>query len=125
MGDILLPEGRTVADLLKEALIKAFRESGYKVVTAQTDAKPLEVDVRAFWAWFSPGLFTVATNCVAEVKVTGDVPGFNDNAAPATASFKKSSLAATSGLWLTTLNGCLKELIDDVKSRLASGDPKE
>src|SRR5262245_65653082 len=33
MGDILLPEGRTVEDLVKEALTKAFRESGYKVTT--------------------------------------------------------------------------------------------
>ena len=55
LGDILLPEGRTVADVVKEVVTKAFRERGYVVVEkgspAFGKATSLFVDIREFWCW--------------------------------------------------------------------------
>ncbi|MFH0879382.1 MAG: flagellar biosynthesis protein, partial [Lentisphaerota bacterium] len=57
MGDILLPEGRTVEQLVREALVKSFRDSGYRVLEAGEVAAdgekaiPVEADIEQFWSW--------------------------------------------------------------------------
>jgi len=55
LGDIVLPEGQTVEGLVKDAVIRSLRESGYRVVD-ESDA----ADIDQFLSWFSPGAFTVA-----------------------------------------------------------------
>lgn len=52
MGDILLPEGRTVEQLTEESLSVAFRKGGYRVLrdgdAGFASATPLEVDIHQF-----------------------------------------------------------------------------
>lgn len=56
-GDILLPEGRTVQQVVREAMTRAVGELGYLVVDKQSPefdkALPLQVDIEQFWGWFS------------------------------------------------------------------------
>jgi hypothetical protein len=63
LADILLPEGRTVEQVVREAVTKALLEQGYAVVDATSSefskALPLQVDIDQFWAWFTPGFATV------------------------------------------------------------------
>lgn len=53
MGDFMLPEQRTVQDLVKEAMTKALREKGYSVVeqgsASYQNALPLEADIGQWW----------------------------------------------------------------------------
>jgi uncharacterized lipoprotein YajG len=64
LADILLPEGRTVEQLVREAVTKAVTEKGYAVVDQRSpefgNALPLQVDIQQFWAWFSPGFWQVS-----------------------------------------------------------------
>jgi hypothetical protein len=56
-GDILLPEGRTVQQVVREAMTKAVGELGYLVVDKQSpefdQALPLQVDIEQFWGWIT------------------------------------------------------------------------
>jgi len=60
LGDVLLPEGRTVEQVVREAVTKALREKGYAVVDERSadreQALPLEVTIQQFWSWASPGI---------------------------------------------------------------------
>lgn len=62
-ANVLLPEGRTVEIVVREAVTKALTEQGYEVVDAKSPqfekALPMQVDIDQFWAWFSPGFWQV------------------------------------------------------------------
>ena len=55
MGDILLPEGHTVEQLVGTALTRGLRGAGYRVLLQGQEgyeqAVPLEADIRRFWTW--------------------------------------------------------------------------
>ncbi len=54
-GTILLPPGRTVMDVVAEAIEEAFRRSGYVVLSEEDpgseQAVPVEVSILHFWTW--------------------------------------------------------------------------
>jgi hypothetical protein len=107
MGDILLPEGRTVEDLVKEALTKSFRQAGYRVLdhtapNADT-ATPVEADIEQFWSWFTPGFWAVSLEFEANVNVKGDIQPFDEGEA-VRGYVKLHSQAAGSRAWMNTLN---------------------
>jgi hypothetical protein len=57
-GDVLLPEGRTVVDLMRAVATMALEGNGYRVVDQTSPqyagAAPLAVDVEQFWEWNGP-----------------------------------------------------------------------
>jgi hypothetical protein len=57
-GDVLLPEGRTVIDLMRAVTTKALESDGYRVVDQSSpqyaQAAPLAVDIEQFWEWNGP-----------------------------------------------------------------------
>lgn len=64
MGDILLEGDQTVVGVMRELLREAFQQAGYRVVGDRSElgAQGLEVDaeIEKFWAWFTPGFWSVA-----------------------------------------------------------------
>ena len=54
-GDLLLPEGTSVEDLVAEALTTGFREAGYRVLApgapGHAAALPIEADIEQLWGW--------------------------------------------------------------------------
>ena len=64
MADILLPEGRTVQQLVREGVTRAVSQKGYAVVDERSpdyaNALPLQVDIQQFWAWFTPGFWQIS-----------------------------------------------------------------
>lgn len=74
LGDVLLPEGQTVEDLVRETVSNSLREAGYRVVPeagAPPDALGLEVGINEFWTWFSPGFWFVTLNFRSVLEVKG------------------------------------------------------
>lgn len=59
LGDILLPQGRTVVQVVEDALAQGLREAGYRVVAAgdadYAAALPLQANVLQFWGWNTAG----------------------------------------------------------------------
>lgn len=62
MGDVLLQSGHTVEGEIKENLTAAFTQAGYQVKDP-SDAGPaaltVDVHIKQFWSWFTPGVFTI------------------------------------------------------------------
>jgi uncharacterized lipoprotein YajG len=121
MGDILLPPGRTVMQLTEEALVRAFRQSGYRVVKAgDADygrAIPVTVAVQEFWAWGTPGALTFKLEFKSSVRISAPVGPFG-NGETVTSYAKEGYVAATSSSWLETVNLGLEDLVNNVKAKL-------
>jgi hypothetical protein len=59
MGDLALPESKTAASVVRDAVRTALQRRGYRVVEESSSdygrALPMSVDVDQFWAWMKPG----------------------------------------------------------------------
>jgi len=55
IGDVLLPEGRTVSELVGNAVATAYRQAGYEVVRSPgaRDVSEVKVNIIEFWSWYS------------------------------------------------------------------------
>ncbi|WP_307987779.1 flagellar biosynthesis protein, partial [uncultured Pseudomonas sp.] len=55
IGDVLLPEGRTVSELVGNAVATAYRQAGYEVVSSPgaRDVSEVKVNIIEFWSWYS------------------------------------------------------------------------
>jgi hypothetical protein len=123
LGDIVLPEGRTVENVVKEALEKSFREAGYRVVDDVKESKeqvvPIEADIEQFWSWFTPGFWAVSLEFEAKVKIKGDVPGFK-NGETVRGYVEAHTQAAGTRAWLSTINKGIDSFVAEVKKRLSA-----
>jgi hypothetical protein len=124
MGDILLPEGRTVAGLVEEALTRSLQEAGYRVLTrAEGDSAgviPVEADIEQFWAWFRPGFWQIAVEVETRVRITAPLGRFQ--AGEEVRGFARvTGQAATSGTWLAAVKQGLDDFMRNVRDRLVSG----
>lgn len=117
LGDVLLPEGRTVEQLVREAATQALNEKGYGVVAAGTaNAQPLDIEIKQYWSWFTPGFWTVSLEFEGIVAmkgsmVLGDQPTVRGYAVVQT-------LAATEGQWSSTLQQGYDDLVQKMKAAL-------
>jgi hypothetical protein len=127
MGDILLPEGRTVEVLTREALTKSFREAGYRVLegapAAQEKAVPVEAEIEQFWAWFKPGFWAVGLQFEARVKIKGDLPPLRDGPT-VRGHVQLHTQAADTRAWMNTVNKGIEAFVQEVKKFLQSSAPK-
>ncbi len=114
LGDIVLPEGRTVEQLVREAVTKSLNQSGYRVISreeaAGADVAQIDVDIKQLWAWMTPGFFTISLDFISEVDLKGNLPGV---ALPKTINGRVSlnSFAAGTGAWENTINKGVEDLI--------------
>ncbi len=76
LGDFVLPEGTTVADLVRGAAEAALRDKGYRIVRAGSpeydSALPLNLDIVQFWSWANPGFVEFSVSVVSEVTMSGN-----------------------------------------------------
>jgi hypothetical protein len=63
IGDILLEDGQTVETITRDLVAEGFARHGYQVLAPGAppppDAVHVQVDINEFWAWFTPGMWTV------------------------------------------------------------------
>lgn len=121
LGDILLPEGRTVEMLVKEALTRAFREAGYRVLEPgdadYETALPVSAEIEQFWSWFTPGFWAITLEFEARVKISGPVAPFHQGEVVRGYARVKSG-GATSSIWTEVIHQGLEDLIGNIKTRL-------
>jgi hypothetical protein len=76
MGDIALPAGQSVTERTKLLIEDALRHRGYAVTANGSATNTASVKIDEFWAWFSPGMFTVSFEarvyCTVELKRAGE-----------------------------------------------------
>jgi hypothetical protein len=121
LGDILLPEGRTVEDLIRKAMTNAFRDAGYRVLESSTASSetciPVEAEVEQFWSWVTPGFWAIALECETKVKITGNVPPFQ-NGSLVRGYVQMRSQAAGSAQWQNTINKGIEAFAEELRKQL-------
>jgi uncharacterized lipoprotein YajG len=121
MGDVLLPPGRTVEDVVREALVKSLNDAGYRVLS-QSDpgyaaAPALSAEIDQFWSWFSPGFAEIAMEFKAEVRLIGDWPtAVNQRTVNGYA--RVTGFAGTESMWQETINKGIDNFIQSLKGVL-------
>lgn len=60
MGDVALPNSETVQTEMKALLKEGLESRGYIVTDNKNAPVIVDVDIKKFWAWFSPGMFAVS-----------------------------------------------------------------
>ena len=120
LGDLVLPENRTVSGLVKIAAVQALQEKGYRVVEAASpdyaEATPLTLKVEQFWAWFTPGFVSITMSFDSSVTLTGGVVA----PSPATArgQFSSSGMAAFESDWKEVIQRGLADLTAKIKEHI-------
>ena len=121
LGDILLPDGKTVMDVVENRLSAGFRENGYRVLSAgetgYTEAIPIEVDIEKFWGWFNPGFWSIGLNFQTSIIVTAPLGSFSEGLQFGSEVEKRFQTAAGSN-WQTVINLSLDELNQDIREKL-------
>lgn len=70
MGDIELATGDTVMQRTRSLLEEGLRRRGYAVASEATSADTMTVKIEEFWAWFTPGMWTVSFDANVACKIT-------------------------------------------------------
>jgi len=124
MADILLPEGRTVESIVREAATQALQEKGYGVVDAKSPeaakALPVELTIKQFWAWFTPGFFTISLEYQGIVEIESAVLPADKEVVRGYA--RVNSMAATDEEWKNVVTQGVSDLA--VKLKAAFPEPK-
>lgn len=120
MGDILLPEGETVAGLVRAEVTNSLRQVGYRVVDSEPEASDfstLDVSVKKFWSWVNPGFWKGYIKFQGNIALSSHDPRLN---MAVFADFEERALIAASSQWLQTVNGGLTKLGGQLRKRLSS-----
>ncbi|WP_087750439.1 flagellar biosynthesis protein [Paraburkholderia caledonica] len=122
LGDVVLPEGKTVSGLVESALTTGFQQAGY-VVVKQGDpnfdsAAPVTAQIVDFWAWFQPGFWSVTTNQKSEVKLSGDIGALHGDETIKT-RVSESKQVVTSGDWQEIVEKGLAAIAQQTKDLIS------
>ncbi len=122
LGDIVLPEGRTVCDLVKESLTQSLREKGYSVVEPTAPgadkAIPVQAEIQQFWSWFTPGFWTLSLEFEAIVNIKAGQILVHGPEQKVRGYVKLHSQAATTRAWVNTVQKGLEDLNGKTKEEL-------
>jgi hypothetical protein len=124
LGDVLLPEGQSVSQLVGDAVARAFRVSGYRVVVpGDADygrAVPVQVRVDKFWSWFTPGFTSVALEFQGAIHLRGALPAIREGRT-VTAEVEERMQAVFESDWQAIVNKGLDELSVAIGAVLRGG----
>jgi hypothetical protein len=113
--DVLLPEGRTVMDLTREALANGFRLAGLRVLApgdpGAGEAIPISAEILRFWSW-NTGSWTFTFHFEADVIVRGALPPFDPERRVEGRTTLHSAVGAGSGSYVNTTTKGLADFAD-------------
>lgn len=121
LGDIVLPEGKTVSGIVEEALTSGFQNAGYIVVKKGDPnydaAAPVNARIVNFWAWFQPGFWAISVNHKSDVELAGEVGGLHGQNTVTTKVTESRQIASTSE-WKEIVEKGLAAISEQTKTLL-------
>ena len=121
LGDILLPEGKTVEALIEDALRQGFIESGYRVIGSNEPATAntyiVDAQISKLWSWMNPGFWAITLS--SEISTDIDIKHGSTITKQAVAAKASDTFqVATESNWGVMMQRALKAYIDDLKLKL-------
>ncbi len=121
LGDVMLENGQTVADVVRENLTAAFKQAGYRTTSnaAEAGSSPMIIDahIKQFWAWVQPGFWALTLN--TNITTNLDISGVTS---PTVVSVHAtdSRQIATDSAWIEIVDKALKDYRDQVVAKSAN-----
>ena len=126
--DVLLPEGRTAMDLVRDALANGFRLAGIRVLAPDdpdaATAVPISAEIVRFWSW-NTGSWTFTFHFEADVKVRGAFAPFDPERLVEGRTTLHSAVAAGPGSFLNTTTKGLENFTSQVADAIAASPRSE
>lgn len=123
MRDFLLPKGKSASSLTREALTRAFRESGFVVVepgdTGFAGSTPVAAEIIRFWSW-NTGSWTFTFHFESVVLITAAVAPFEQGRQVRGEVRLHSAVAASERSFRNTTTKGLNDFIENVRRELTS-----
>jgi hypothetical protein len=125
LGDILLPEDKTVMGVVENRVSRGFAESGYRVLTPKdkdyASAIPVEIEIQKFWGWFNPGFWSIKISFQTALKITAPIGEF-ENGVVVESEVQKGFQTAVGSNWQEVIDLSLEKLNNDIKLKLESAE---
>ena len=67
IGDIDLPNERTIQDEVRDLVSHGFAGRGYAVSNSETNR--MDIEIQKYWAWFQPGMWVIAFHAEVRTKL--------------------------------------------------------
>ena len=121
LGDILLPDGKTVESLTTSSIRQAFQEKGYRVLDDRSKVSEstyiVDAEILKLWSWMNPGFWAITLS--AEISTELDIRS------PAGTSRQNISVMASDNFqtgmesnWIEVINKALRIYVEDLKGKL-------
>ena len=122
LGDVLLPEGETVAKLISGAVSQGFRRAGYRVLTKDDpgydQAVPVNARINEFWSWARPGFGSITIYNRADVTLVGELPALSGGPTVRTEVAQPLQLVFEDD-WRQIISRGLGDLVEKVRATVA------
>ncbi|HET9031986.1 MAG TPA: hypothetical protein VFN25_03675 [Dokdonella sp.] len=124
LGDILLDGDQTVVGVMRDLLREGFSGAGYHVVNDRSQlgegGMNVNVEVEKFWAWFTPGFFSVSMESQIETRLEVTQDGATRDVG-IRAYGKNSGQSGREGNW----REAYRRAFEDYKTKLEQAFPQK
>jgi len=121
LGDIVLEEGQTVQEVINKATRNALYSLGYVVIDKQGEARPdaiiVDISIEKFWAWMTPGFWSLSLKSEMSTVNTIQVPK-RDNPIIIKAAAANSCQVASEANWKKVFRMAIDDFIEKAKTEL-------
>ncbi len=122
LGGVLLPQWRTVAQLVQDALSTALKKKGYRVLrpidSGYAEAPRLAADIKEFWTWSAyGGPYALGLAHRYRIQLLGPWPITNSET-ELKSQVKRADPLGSDELWQTTVEAGLADLVANLGQRL-------
>ena len=120
--NVTLPEGKTVEDLVGEALRRAFTLAEFNVVEPGEqveDAIPVSAEIVQFWYW-NTGTWAFNFHFLCEVAIHANIPPFEAGETISGTLKRKSVMGGRPTTYLGNINEGLEIFVQNLKARIES-----
>jgi len=120
MGDILLPQNITVADIIKKTVADVFKEQGYQIVQNEESATSIvDVKIDKFWCWVTPGFWSVSLEAQFQIVLQSQKDNlFVSNPTTATGYIHLHTQMASGEKYQNTIEQGLVTLKQDIAKQI-------
>lgn len=119
LGDVMLPDGQTVAGLLTTATETGLTRAGFRVLhkgePGYDGAAPVELWINKYWSWVTLGALEGTFHNQAEIELTSDLSAFHNR----TVVNGAAEEGGWKGSWETVATKGLNDLIDHIAAAFA------
>ena len=126
LGNILLPEGLSVQQLVSATVVAGFHRAGLRAAaggpSAQPSGAPIDIEIRGFWSRSFPTLSVLRFESWIQLYVRAPGTPFVDGA-PICAVGRVTSAGEGAAMWRQAVESALEDLADRLEVALRDGPP--